>query len=85
MSKTINSQGAQRRWLEFLYKTCCGDGLVPRSIQIELPCDLMGIAYNGGGFADVFKCKHRGQEVAVKVLRKSANSDPKKLTRVSHS
>jgi len=45
----------------------------------------MGIAYNGGGFADVFKCKHRGQEVAVKVLRKSANSDPKKLTRVSHS
>ena len=43
-----------------------------------------GVALYRGGFGDVWKREYRGQEVAVKVVRTYANSDLKKITRVSH-
>ena len=85
MSETFRSDERRRRCLEFLYKACRRNNLVPRSIQIKFPCDLTGVAWNSGGFADVFKSEHRGLEVAVKVLRVSPNSDLEKITRVSYS
>ena len=37
-----------------------------------------------GGFADVWKGEHRGQDVAVKVLRTYLNSDLQKITGVGY-
>lgn len=76
-------QEVRRRCLKLLYKTCSGHIILPRSLQIELPGIPTGDASYHGGFGDVWKCEYLGQEVAVKVLRKYANSDLNKLTRVS--
>ena len=72
------------KYLKPLYRTCAGHGLLPRSLQIELVDGLTGDALYHGGFGDVWKCEHRGQQVAVKVLRISAKDDRRKTTRVNH-
>ena len=72
------------RYLKPLYRTCAGHGLLPRSLQIELVNGLTGDALYHGGFGDVWKCEHRGQQVAVKVLRIYAKDDIRKTTRVSY-
>ena len=70
--------------MKSLYKMCAGRTLLPSSLQIKL-CDYpTGVALYRGGFGDVWKHKHEGREVAVKVLRTYANSDLRKITRVSH-
>jgi len=43
-----------------------------------------GVALYRGGFGDVWKREYRGQEVAVKVVRTYADSDLKKISRVSN-
>ena len=62
---------------------CAGHILLPRSLQIELPDISTGDPLCRGGFGDVWKREYQGQEVAVKVLRRYANSDLQKITRVS--
>jgi len=67
-----------------LYKMCAGHTLLPGSLQIESCYYPAAVAHCRGGFADVWKGKCRGLEVAVKVLRIYATSDLQKTTRVSH-
>ena len=59
--------------------------MLPRSLQIGLCYDPVGIAHCRGGFADVWKGEYRGLDVAAKVLRIYATNDLQKITRVSHS
>ena len=63
---------------------CADHILLPRSLQIELRDNPMGIALCRGGYGDVYKREYEGQEVAVKALRIYLNSDLRKITRVSH-
>ena len=58
--------------------------MLPGSLQIELCYNPADIPYCCGGFADVWKGKHRGLDVAAKVLRICATYDLEKITRVSH-
>ena len=74
----------RRKCLRPLYKACADHGLLPRSLQIELVDGMTGDALYRGGFGDVRKCEHQGQQVAVKVLRIYASDDMRKTTRVSH-
>ena len=55
--------------MKSLYKMCAGHTLLPRLLHFELDDDPMDVVMYHGGFADVWKRRHRGQEVAVKVLR----------------
>ena len=70
--------------MKSLYKTCAGHNLLPRSLRFEFLEDPMGVVLCRGGFSDVSKCKHRGQEVAVKVLRACSNDGLRDMTNVSH-
>jgi len=67
-----------------LYEMCAGHVLLPGSLQLELPGVSTGVPLCRGGFGDVWKHEYRGQEVTVKVLRRYADSDLQKFTRVSH-
>ena len=62
---------------------CASCILLPRSLQIELCENPTGFALYRGGYGDVFRREHEGQEVAVKVLRTYVNSDSRKIARVS--
>ena len=77
------AQRIRRRCVRSLYKMCARHSLLPRSLQVELCYDPASAPLCGGGFADVWKGKCRGLEVAVKVLRKYPDSDLEKITHVS--
>ena len=72
----------RRRSMRLLRTMCARHTLVTTSLRIELCEDSPGILMYGGGFGDVWKREHRGQAVAVKVLRTFAASDLQKTTRV---
>lgn len=74
----------RKKCLKSLYKACTSHALLPRSLQMHFDDNPTGVALYRGGFGDVWKREYRGQEVAVKVVRTYANSDLKKITRVSH-
>ena len=74
----------QKKCLGSLYKICGQNNLLPVSMQIELPHTLTDTPRCHGGFADVLKWKHRGKEIAVKVLRIRSDSDLQRVTRVSY-
>lgn len=71
--------------LEYLHETCSFHDLHPRPMEIKLPNHPAGAAHCRGGFADVFKCTYRNQEVAIKVLRTYSSSDIQNMTRVSYT
>jgi len=64
--------------LHCLYRVCGREALVPRSLELPLsyPTDCHG------GFADVWKGRHDGREVAVKVLRVYSSGDPGRIRKV---
>ena len=66
-----------------LYRACARHTLLPKSLRIELTDTSTSPPLRGGGFGDVWKREHLGQEVAVKMLRKHPDSDLRKITRVS--
>ncbi|KAF9645270.1 kinase-like protein [Thelephora ganbajun] len=71
----------RRECLRLLYKTCAGHVLLPRSLQVELPDSITGVALYRGGFGDVWNCEYQGRQVAVKVLRTYVHSDLRKIIR----
>ena len=60
-----------------MYKICGHNKLLPKSLRIPLCYDRQGPPLYSGGFADVWKGKYRGQDVAVKVIRTPSYTDLK--------
>ena len=78
----------RKKCLKSLCKICDHHALLPRALKIPVCHDRTAVALYKGGFADVWKGEHRGQDVAVKVIRTYSNSDLQKIIRVccrSHS
>jgi len=65
-----------------MYRLCGRRALLPRSLTIPLCYDPSESPLCHGGFADVWKGEHRGQEVAAKVLRIYSKNDPGRVRRV---
>ena len=74
-----------KKCLKLLYKTCGHHALLPRTLDIPVHYDRTGAALFRGGYADVWKGEHCGQNVAVKVIRTYSNSDLQKIIGVSCS
>ena len=72
----------RKKCLKLLYNTCARSALFPTSLKIELCDNSEGVVMYRGGFGDVSKREYQGREVAVKMLRTYAASDPQKITRV---
>ena len=73
----------QGKCLATLCRVCGRQGLLPSSVQIPLCYNRTDPPLCHGGFAEVWKGKHQGREVAVKVLKISTTSDLAKVTKVS--
>ena len=81
MDKLDFSPRTRKKCLKLLYKTCGRHALLPNVLKI--PVDYSGVALYRGGFADVWKGKHCGRDVAVKVIRTYSGSDLQKIIGVS--
>ena len=77
------SPWAQNQCLRPLYKTCGRYALLPKAMEIPTCYDPTGNALYSGGYADVWKGKYLGGDVAVKVIRTFSNSDLAKVIGVS--
>ena len=62
---------------------CGRHALFPTSLKIPVSFDRNGDPAFRGGFADVWKGEHCGQDVAVKVIRTYSTSDLQKVIGVS--
>jgi len=65
-----------------LYKMCARHTLLPRSLHFEIPEDPTAVVLYHSGFADVSKREHRGQAIAVKVLRPRNGNGLQDMTNV---
>ena len=65
----------RRSCIRTSYGICHRNALLPKSLQIELCYDPTESAERLGGFADVWKGKHKGHVVAAKALRVYLTSD----------
>ena len=72
------------RCFRALYKVCSDKAIVPNSLRIPLCYDRRGFPLYCGGFADVWKGKHNGQDVAVKAIRAPSPEGLRKVTGVCH-
>ena len=75
--------GIRRECLRSSYKICGREALLPKSLPIPLCYDPADIPQCAGGFADVWKGEHEGQEVAAKVVKLYRNNDLESTRRVS--
>ena len=71
-----------RECLRYLRRICGRQAPVPRSLVIPLCYDPNENLVYHGGFADVWKGWHHGQEVAAKVVRVYMNHDFEQTRRV---
>ena len=72
-----------RRKFHFaVYKVCGRHTLVPQSLEIPLCYNPNEKSACHGGFADVWKGRYRGKEVAAKVLRPRPTDDLERVRRV---
>jgi hypothetical protein len=74
----------RKKCLKSLYGICGRLALLPRALKIPVCYDRTGTALYRGGFADVWKGKHCGQDVAVKVIRTYSDDDLQKIVGVSY-
>ena len=72
----------RRRCLRTLYRICSHTALLPRSLAIPLCYNPMENPLCRGGFADVWKGKYRGQDIAAKALRVYSKGNFEKIRRV---
>ncbi|KAF9643955.1 hypothetical protein BDM02DRAFT_3175321 [Thelephora ganbajun] len=70
----------RKRCLKLLYRTCGRRELLPTALKIPICYGQTGSALCKGGFADVWKEKYCGRDVAVKVIRIYSNSNLQKIT-----
>ena len=77
------SPGTRENCLKSLHRTCGRRALLPTVLKIPVPFERTGDALFRGGFADVWKGKHCGRDVAVKVIRIYSNSDLERVVGVS--
>jgi len=73
----------RKKCLKSLYRTCGGHARLPKRLEVSVWYDKTGVALYRGGFADVWKGKHCGRDVAVKVIRTYTTSDLNKIIGVS--
>ena len=74
----------RKKCLKSLYSMCGRLALLPRTLKMPICYDRTGTASYRGGFADVWKGKHCGQDVAVKVIRTYSDDDLQKIVGVSY-
>ena len=74
---------AQGRCLRLLYKMCGRHALLPNTMNIRIYCDRTGCAEYYGEYADVWKRRYQGRNVAVRVTRASPDRDFGKVIKVS--
>lgn len=72
----------RRECLRSLYKICGRQALLPRSLGIPLCYDPTETPLRRGGFADVWRGRHHGQEVAAKALRVRSTDDFERIRKV---
>jgi len=77
------SSRTRKNCLKSLYRACGRHALLPTCLKIPVSYDRTGDALYRGGFADVWKGKHCGRDVAVKVIRIYSNADLQKIIGVS--
>jgi len=68
----------KRRHVKALIRLSGATGLYPECLVLD-GIEILGDAVEGGGFADIFKGRLRGQEIAVKMLKVYQKSDIEKL------
>lgn len=68
--------------MRYLCWICGRQGLIPRSLEVEVHYDQKEHPLCNGGFADVWKGRRNGREVAVKVLRVYLTSDLERIRKV---
>jgi hypothetical protein len=78
------SPRTREKCLKTLYKLCGLRALLPGAMKVPICYDRTSTALFRGGFADVWKGKHYGRDVAVKVIRTRTNSAFQKVTNVSY-
>ena len=76
------SSGTQNNCLKLLYRTCGRHALLPGALRVSVCYDKTSNALYRGGYADVWKGKLHGQDVAIKVIRTSSNDDLRKIINV---
>ena len=77
------SLSARVRCLRRLYRTCGFHRLLPKNLKVSVGYDHTVYPLFRGGYADVWKGEHHGQDVAVKVIRTYSRSNLQKITGVS--
>ena len=77
------SPRTRKKCLKSLYRTCGRHALLPRALKIPIYHDRTGDPLYSGGFADVWKWKYCGRDVAVKVIRTYSNINLQKVIGVS--
>lgn len=70
------------RCLRTSYRICGLQALLPDSLQIPLCYNPLDIPDRSGGFADVWRCRYLGQEVAAKALKVYSTDDLERVRRV---
>ena len=67
------SPRTRKKCLKTLYRMCGRHKLLPKGLVISVCYGRTGVAPYRGGFADVWKGRYHGRDVAVKVVRIYSN------------
>lgn len=77
------SRSTHKGGLKLLYRTCGLHSRLPRALSVPVCYGQIGNSPRRGGYADVWKGEHLGQDVAVKVIRTYSSDVLGKIMHVS--